>query len=137
MEPKEIEIIKVFKMFANENQLLEGDNIKLTLKCLGFVLKNTFDVPETQLTFNDFKTLVTQLSFHPDIYNKENIDDAFKILDTENTGYVKAKDLRDLLLLEDGSMTESEINDFFVLFPPNAKGEISYKVLLEKLYNDN
>lgn len=137
MEPKEIEIIKVFKMFANEDQLLEGDNIKLALKCLGFVLKNTFDIPKTQLTFEDFKTLVTQLSFHPDIYNKENIDEAFKILDTENTGYVKAKDLRNLLLLEDGSMTESEINDFFVLFPPNAKGEISYKVLLEKLYNDN
>ena len=32
---------------------------------------------------------------------------------------------------------KNEINDFFVLFPPNAKGEISYKVLLEKLYNDN
>ncbi|ORD94273.1 MLRV [Enterospora canceri] len=136
MGPNDVEVAKIFKMFANEDQKILQRDIKTTLKCLGYVLKESHNVPNRNVSLEEFKQIVNDLKTSKEIYSKENIDEAFRSLDPNNSGYIKAKDLRMILLEGVEGMTNEEINDFFVIFPPNARGEVSYKVLIEKLYTN-
>ncbi|KAL6122179.1 hypothetical protein NUSPORA_00799 [Nucleospora cyclopteri] len=137
MNPKDIEIAKAFKIFANEEQMVLQKDIPTVVRCLGFVINDQMAFPDKNVTLQEFHEIILNLSDESSIFTKENIDDAFKMLDPENTGYVKAQDLRTVLHEDVDGLSEEEVNNFFTNYSPNAEGKVSYKVLLEKLFKTN
>ncbi|OQS54188.1 MYL2 [Ecytonucleospora hepatopenaei] len=128
---------RIFKMYANESQLVDSSDIKVMLRCLGYVLSEKQDIPEKLFTLEEFSKFIEEIEnkeYNKLIESKESILNVFKQLDTEDRGYVNAIELKKLLLENCKEMNEDEIVDFFTLFPPNSKGELCYKVLIEKLY---
>ena len=136
METKNIHINRIFKMFANKEQMLLKKDIETTLKCLGFVLDKGIDIEKDAINFEEYKQIVAKLENESGdvLYTKKRILDAFKPLDPEDTGYVKASELKQILISHSEGMDQESVVDFFSVFPPNAKGEISYNVLIEKLF---
>lgn len=133
MEGRDLEVDKIFRMFAQENGTMAVTNVTVALKCLGFPVKEGETMANSDMSIGEFKELIKGLDQNAAICHREELYKAFMKLDPSNTGYVKANALKELFLKSQSTLTETEVKDFFIAFPSNSNGEIAYGVLIDTL----
>lgn len=121
-------------MFMKENNRISPSDLMVALQCLGFPINSDKDLAKNELTRQEFQTLVDGMNRNSDLLSQNSIIGAFATLDPHTTGYVNANEMRQILMSSSENMSPEDINDFFVIFPPDSRGQIPYKIFIDKLF---
>jgi Ca2+-binding EF-hand superfamily protein len=131
------EIDQIFIMFRNESNKIPNKEIINALRCAGLILEDEF-VQKTlkhtsDIDLDEFKLIMDESKNYS--INKDKLKDSFSKFDLQNTGYIKASDLSNILLRGNDPMEEADVKIIFEAFPPNEQGMICYSLLIDYIFN--
>ncbi len=131
------EIEKVYSLFCDESSKLPVAKLENAIRSAGYVVKDLKDISFSQsyLSFPEFVELISQSESNE--MSKEQVEESFKAFDPENTGFIKAVDLKRILSAGEDSLTEEEINSILEMFPPNDEGSICYNLPINYVYKES
>ena len=66
-------------------------------------------------------------NFNPIENERDDIKAAFHMLDKENKGYIRTRDLKMVLLVEGSNLTETEVDLFLIEADKSGDGIIDYE----------
>lgn len=73
------------------------------------------------LTSEEFVQLMTEL------YNSNNIVEAFRLFDTDNNGYISVDEFKYILKMVDSPLVDKDVKEIFEHFDVSKDGKIDYK----------
>ncbi|XP_060582291.1 neo-calmodulin-like [Ruditapes philippinarum] len=94
-------------------------------------LLKQYDTNNTdRLEFVEFKTLIKEL-YKKNPNDKNAIRNAFKVLDRDQSGYIEAKELKEVLQKCGQSLSDDEISEMIAVADSNKDGKINYNEFTE------
>ncbi|ORD97552.1 CABO [Hepatospora eriocheir] len=128
------EITKVFEQFSFGSHFIKKENIKSALMCLGLIINDQIEIEEENLDINRFREVIKRMPKNNQCFSRKEVEEAFARLDTKDTKYIKASELKIVLSNGQDKLSEEEITTFFKEYPPDAHGLICYEVILDSLF---
>jgi len=122
---------KIFALFSDSNNKLPANDILRALYCAGCIV-NQDSIEKCDMDYASFNELVQKHL----LCNREQMESLFRTFDPKDTGYIKANDLKNILMAGDSPLTDGEIKDFFERAAPNDEGMVCYTILIDHLYKD-
>lgn len=108
---------------------LNPSSVEVT-KCIDEVNKDL----RGRITFEDFTVLMADKMRNID--KEEDIIDAFRTFDMEETGFISVNELRYVLTTLGETLKEQEINDLIKFTPVDDKGNIEYREFVKRLHSN-
>lgn len=136
MEKTKKELEKIFALFCEESNMMPHNNLVKALKTAGYVVEDDFGLKcnKNQLTFEEFVDFAAMAQTQG--LNRENIEEAFRFFDPEDTGYIKASEFKSILTSGPDGLTETDVNILFETFPPNDQGMICYSLPISYVFDE-
>lgn len=130
MSVEKIETDQIFAMFADENGKMPAESVTRSMRCAGIVADGNYlgeavDLPTYRELIGEARS--TEIP-------REQIEAAFKLFDPQDTGYIKAADLREILTGVSSPFLPADIRDLFDKFPPNDEGLVCYNLFFHEFY---
>ena len=79
---------------------------------------------EDTLTAEEF------VQFMEELYNPNNIVEAFRLFDTDNNGYISVDEFKYILKMVDSPLVDKDVKEIFDHFDVSKDGKIDYKEFL-------
>ena len=76
---------------------------------------------EDTLTAEEF------VQFMAELYNPNNIVEAFRLFDTDNNGYISVDEFKYILKMVDSPLVDKDVKEIFAHFDVSKDGKIDYK----------
>ena len=76
---------------------------------------------EDTLTAEEF------VQFMAELYNPNNIVEAFRLFDTDNNGYISVDEFKFILKMVDSPLVDKDVKEIFDHFDVSKDGKIDYK----------
>jgi calmodulin len=86
------------------------------------------------IDFPEFLSLMAKKS--KDFITEEEVIEAFRVFDKENTGYMSSVELRHILTHLGEKLTDEEANEMISEADPNGTGQINYVEFVKKMFSN-
>lgn len=125
-----LDVDRIFSMFANEENKIPAELVTRSMRCAGIVVDNNYagealDLPSYRKLVEE--ALASQIT-------RESVEKAFEAMDPQETGYIRASDLKNVLSSCSSPFSQADIRDLFGRFPPNYEGMVCYNLFLHEFY---
>lgn len=125
------DVQKIFSIFSNRNGVIPEELVAKGLMCAGFVVQGS-SIDCGSLDFEGFKSMVENA--RKIAIPRERIEAAFRAFDKQETGYISARELQNILSFGTNPLSQLNIQEFMGYAVPDDRGMICYKLLIDSLY---
>lgn len=131
------DLFAIFTLFSSDNVVIPAENVTKALMCAGCMLKGDEELDTESPTFSEFKKLVATYTSTP--VTRDIVENAFRVYDPEETGYIRAADLQAIMNANNGdseaSASQRDFTDFTNFGTPDDRGMICYNLLIDAFFD--
>ena len=133
MSQQKDQLRTIFSMFSDEDGLIPESKIPRALACARCVYSPA-SLPATgSVDYRTFTELVREFT-GPSGIMREQIESAFKVFDPEDTGYISAGQLKQILQSGENALSAADAQYLVDHFGVDDRGMVCHRLLVEKLY---
>lgn len=130
---KKNELEMIFAIFSDKSGMLPEEAVPKALACARCVFSGD-ELSTGPLDIDGFCRLVSH--YRTNGISRESIEAAFRTFDPEETGYISASQLKNILREGEDGLSATDMQYLVDHFGVDDRGMICYKLLVEKLYGD-